>query len=557
VIDGTPDAETTVEITPPPGVGRREYQIEAVRRSFAVWDEGVRNALVIMPTGTGKTVVAGMAIAHEKARTGRRSLFVAHRRELISQAVQTFQAFGLMTAVDMADQREKEFVATIGVPDVTVATVQSLKGDRMTEKGRDAYGLMVIDEAHRSLSSEHRGVIEWFDCNKLGITATPDMGKRNLGSIYQRVAFHYRFTQAIKEGFLAPVRTRRLATKVDLRLIRTTRGDFSASDLAARIAGAIESLAFNVASNIGSRQTVVFTPDVGSARAVASMLTQMGVSARAVAGESGKNGMPVKERVANIAAFAKNEFQVITCCDLLTEGYDCKQISCVVVAKPTLAAWKYVQMVGRGTRPCPEQGKTDLLVLDLDWTTDASSREMCSIYTLIGEEEFDPGQGKRNRKKTTKEDMDLLEILRELESGKRSSRLVVRYTGLYAEKWATIETDAIGVGAVVGLKYKKRNDFDINRVPPASEAQIAALRRLGVKPGATLTKWGASKLLTALERRRRNGQASYQQVKRLLSDGVDEEQAREFTRSEASRVIAEHIEQQVQVKAKQMEMFNG
>jgi superfamily II DNA or RNA helicase len=561
--DGALCAPAT-EIAPPPGIERREYQVEAVAASFAAWDEGVPSALVVMPTGTGKTVVAAMAVAHELARTGRRSLFIAHRKELVNQAVRTFQKFGLVTAVDMAGQREKQFMSVVGTPDVTVATVQSLQGDRLLEKSPDSYGLIIVDEAHRSHAANHRCVIDWFAGNKLGITATPDRTDgRNLGVIYEKLTYHYKMRRAIADGCLVPIKTRRVLTQVDLREIRTVGKDFSASDLAARITPAIEGLCFNIASNIGHRQTVVFTPDVGSARNVASMLSQMGVPSRAVAGTGGKNGMPEKERAANIAAFEKNEYQVITCCDLLSEGYDCRQISCVVIAKPTLARWKYVQMVGRGTRICPEQGKTDLLVLDLDWQTDASSRDLCVPFMLFDDEtdRFSMDLFKRrwaDRKKSCmdKDDLDLLALLKDCEKKtENGTRVVVGYTGKFAEKWATVETDAIGVGKVINVKFKKRADFDTSRVPPATEAQVDALRRYGVKEGATLTKWGAGKLLTALARRHKHGQASYQQVHRLLIEGVNEEQARDLSRADASRVIADHLVEKETVAKTQKEMF--
>jgi type I site-specific restriction endonuclease len=295
------------------------------------------------------------------------------------------------------------------------------------------------------------------------------------------------------------------------------------------------------------------------------MLSQMGVPSRPVAGTGGKNGMPAAERAANIAAFEKNEYQVIVCCDLLTEGYDCPQIACVVVARPTRARWKYTQMVGRGTRICPEQGKTDLLVLDLDWATDESSRDLCVPFMLF-EDETDAASaallGRRTRERAgprlSRDDLDLLAALRECERDTdHGTRVVVSYTGKFAEKWATVDSDPVGVGKVLAVKLRKRHDFDHTRVPPASEGQVAALARHGVRDGEKLTKWGAGKLLTALAKRLKSGQASYQQVRRLLAEGVDEGQARDLSRSDAARVIADRVvEAERKSEAKtQKEMF--
>lgn len=533
------------EIFVPPGFGVRDYQERAHDAIYEGWHNGHPSVLCVMPTGTGKTVVASIVI--QTALTmGRHALFLAHREELIDQAYRTFTQFGFACAIEMADQRESEYRAINGQPDVVIATVQTLKGARLAQKDPNAYGLVIVDEAHHASAKSYRRILNYFDSAwKLGITATPRRGdKKNIGSSFGHLAFRYSLIEAIDEGWLAPIVTKQIPVPIDLRELNTIGDDFNEGDLAARIGPMIETLAYNVAAHIGQRQTVIFLPDVGCSLAMADMLTSMGVPSRYVAGTQGKYGMPKSKRREILAEYRENKFQVITCCDLLTEGWDVPQVSCVVNLRPTKSASAYAQRVGRGTRPCQSQGKRDCLILDFDWQCDESSRDLCLPFTLVCDQDDEDLESlfkdTAARKAKRGETVDLRSLLREIERNRSwLPRLKVEFTGRYAHKYAAIELDTIGAYKVLGVKSRQRHDFDLTRVGQATPGQISALSKFGVRNPEKLTKWGASKLLSKLRSRQKKGLASFQQVKVLLANGVNEEQARNLTVREAASVIAD------------------
>jgi superfamily II DNA or RNA helicase len=351
----------------------RYYQRAASDACFGQWTGGVKSTLLVLPTGTGKTVVSGMVCRRAIDEFSRRSLFLAHREELITQAADKLSRFDLTTAIEMADQRAQRHASLFGSPDVTIGTIQTLQRGRLRSWRRDEFGLIVVDEAHHAKAQTYLNTLGWFDNYwLLGITATPDRGDgQNLGSVFETVAYEYKLRQAIEDGFLVPIVAARLHTTVNLKNIKTTGGDYNAGELEERIGPHIEELADAIVKECGSRQTVVFTPDVGSAEAMADALTQLGVKAEAVSGAMQK----VNRRDA-LRRFSERDYQAIVCCDLLTEGWDEPQVACVVVCRPTKKRNRYAQMIGRGTRPHPDSGKVDCLVIDFAWEDHVAARAM-------------------------------------------------------------------------------------------------------------------------------------------------------------------------------------
>lgn len=514
----------------------REYQVLSRDRSFERWQSGDQATLVILPTGCGKTVVAGMIARKAKDEFRRRTLFLAHREELINQAADKLGRFDLECAIEMGEQRARDSSSMFGRADVVIATVQTLQKRRLQTWDPNEFGVIMTDEAHHARARTYKNIYDYFGGYwHLGITATPDRGDgANLGAVYQSIAFEYKLRDAIKGGYLVPLTTARLETSIDLDSIRTTGGDYNAGDLEEKIGPFIEQLARALAAEVGDRQTVVFTPDVGSAEAMADALSQLGIPAESVSGKMQKT-----ERRGTLRKFTDRDFQVICCCDLLTEGWDEPQVSCVVICRPTKKRNRYAQMIGRGTRPHPSSGKTDCLVIDFAWRT-TSGHELCTTVDLFDDSELDDEVlevAERLMKDATDTLKDPQKALDEAEEIVRERRkFKVRLTGK-TPKYEKFLYDPVGVGSLVGVTIKQ--GWDYSPMNPATVKQTEYLRKLGVDAPEGLSKQGAGKLIDKLSGRLKAGLATPKQVGFLLNLGVEPGQAREMTFLQASQSITE------------------
>ena len=527
-----------------PAFVERPYQVAANDASFARLDGGDRSTLVVLPTGTGKTVLSGMACRRVKevARNGGRSLFVAHRTHLVRQAARTLKGMGMRVTIDSGMHRP----ARVGY-DVCVATVQSLTGDRIEEYARDHFDFIVTDECHHSLAESHMNVYRYFEKSKhLGITATPMRGDRQkLGRVYDSKAYTYRVTQAIADGWLVPVREYRVPVKIDLRGINTHSKEhkgYSSGDVSERIGPRIEEICRAALRELGDRQAVFFTPCVPSAFATADCLRKLGVTAAAVAGAGGKSGMKRKDSDAVLAAYERFEVQCVVCCDLLEEGWDVPATSAVVQMRPSPSPFRYIQRVGRGTRLCPEIGKEDCLVLDFDWVSDDTDLDLCSSVDIYddGEIPLDPWVRKEAARRVRAGETDVRKAIEEAEEAFLTRpNFEVILTGRRPQ-FEMVPKTAKDSGEILGVKLSY---FDLNPQKgggPASPAQIGLLKHHGIAGAERLGKWGASKMISEVMRREKLDLAGLDQVRRLLALGLAESCARTMSRADAFKYLAAH-----------------
>ena len=181
----------------------RPYQTEARRRIHAEWETGHQRTLLVLPTGTGKTVVFA-AVAEDCVRAGQRVLVLAHRGELLDQAAdKIYRSTGLRCALEQARHSSLDSPLRI-----TVGSVQSLGQEkRLAPFAHDWFRAIIIDEAHHAATGGYRQVLDWFpQAQVLGVTATPDRGDmQNLGKVFDSLAYEYRLQDAIAEGYLCPI----------------------------------------------------------------------------------------------------------------------------------------------------------------------------------------------------------------------------------------------------------------------------------------------------------------------------------------------------------------
>lgn len=336
----------------------RDYQLECLEAVSTEFSKGISRQLIVLPTGSGKTVVMG-ALARE---VNKKTLLLAHREELIDQAVEKFKLIwpDVDIGVCMADRNEIN-------AQVVIASVQSASRPKRLVRLQDqGFEVMMIDEAHHSASESYQNVINTLgfsgNSNKLllGVTATPQRSdKLGLGDTFTHVTFSRSISTMIKAGYLSPVIGRKILTNFSLNGIRSNNGEFSITELA-QIVNTPQRNAFIVSKfkeYSGDRKAVAFCCDVKHCQDLSEAFNREGIKSSAVWGD-----MEGDQRKAVLEHLKQGNIQVATSCGVLVEGFDEPSITCIVMARPTRSQGYYIQCVGRGLRIWP--GKLDCLVLD-------------------------------------------------------------------------------------------------------------------------------------------------------------------------------------------------
>lgn len=352
----------------------RPYQTEAKEAIFEEWDKGVKRTLLVLPTGCGKTIVFAK-VAEDCVRRGNRVLIMAHRGELLDQAT---KKIGKATGLGCATEKAEESCLGSWFR-IVVGSVQSLMREkRLKQFTADYFDTIIIDEAHHCLSDSYQKILNYFkDANVLGVTATPDRGDmRNLGECFDSLAYEYTLPKAIKAGFLSPIKALTLPLQLDLSGVGVQAGDFKSGDIATALDPYLHQIADEMVKYCKDRKTVVFLPLVKTSQKFRDILNEKGFRAAEVNGDS-------KDRKEVLEAYERGEYNVLCNSMLLTEGWDCPSVDCIVVLRPTKIRSLYSQMVGRGTRLFP--GKDHLLLLDFLWHTER--HELCHPASLICQDE--------------------------------------------------------------------------------------------------------------------------------------------------------------------------
>jgi superfamily II DNA or RNA helicase len=349
----------------------RQYQVEAKQKILAEWAGDVKRTLMVCPTGSGKTIIFA-SIAEELVRRGERVLILAHRKELLDQAADKLRkATGLECSVEKGEQSAVDSFFMI-----TVGSVQTMMREhRHSEYDKNYFGAIIVDEAHHTLSDSYRRILSYFDGAKvLGVTATPDRGDmRNLGEIYESLAYEYTLPKAISEGFLCKLKALTIPLEININGVTQQAGDFKLSELSDAIMPYMDAIGREMAEHCRDRKTVVFLPLIATSQKMAEVLTKYGLDVREVNGES-------KDRADVLKWFTDAKKGSVVCNSmLLTEGWDEPSADCIVCLRPTKIRSLYCQIVGRGTRI--HSGKENLLILDFLWHTNKHS--LCRPAHLV------------------------------------------------------------------------------------------------------------------------------------------------------------------------------
>lgn len=489
----------------------RPYQEAARRAVEQEWSEGRLRTLLVLPTGTGKTVVFS-AVAKDVVDGGGRVLILAHRGELLQQA-----ADKLMAATGLGSSLEKAESTSLGEwYRVTVGSVQTMmRPKRLAQFPRDWFDAVVVDEAHHALSDSYQTVLGHFDGAKvLGVTATPDRAdRRNLGTYFDSLAYEYGLPQAIRDGYLCRIEAQTVPLEIDLTGVRVQSGDFSASDVGTALDPYLERIADEMLSaGCMERKTVVFLPLVATSKKFAALLASKGFDVREVNGESDDR--------ADVLAWFDGAGPGSVLCNsmLLTEGWDCPSVDCVMVLRATKSRSLYCQMVGRGTRLSPETGKDSLLLLDFLWHTER--HELCRPAHLVaGDDEVAAAMTSRIAEAGCPVDIEAAE-----EQAK--SDVVAQREEKLAEELKAMRTRRRKLVDPLQFEMSIAAEDLTGYVPqfgwemaPASDGQLAALEKFGIFPDAVECAGKASVLLDRLGKRRDAGLTTPKQIRLLEGRG--------------------------------------
>lgn len=485
----------------------RPYQQRAKDKIHAEWESGHRRTLLVLPTGTGKTIVFA-SVAADQVRAGDRVLILAHRGELLEQAADKLQrSTGLVSAVEKA-----ESTCLNSWFRVVVGSVQTLQRPARLERfPRDFFGTIIIDEAHHAVTDGYRRILDYFESAKvLGVTATPDRGDmRNLGEVFDSLAYEYKLTDAIKEGYLCKIMAQTIPLQLDITSVGQSGGDYAVKELGTALDPYLEQIAAEMASRCAGRKTVVFLPLIKTSQKFRDLLNAKGLRAAEVNGQS-------TDRKEVLADFDAGKYNVLCNSMLLTEGWDCPSVDCVVVLRPTKVRSLYSQMVGRGTRL--SEGKADLLLLDFLWMTD--KHELCRPADLVCEDRAVARQMTENLAETgVPEDI-------EEAAAQACEDVVAQREEALAKQLA--EQRRKKAKLVDPLQYEMSIQAeDLSGYVPAfgweagppTEQQTTALEKLGILPDAVESAGKASLLLDRLHKRRDEGLTTPKQIRCLEKYG--------------------------------------
>ncbi len=371
------------EITP------RPFQLRILEALEAARQNGARRNLVVAATGTGKTVVSALDYkrATEAAKERRPLLFVAHRKEILEQALGCFRTV-------LRDQNFGELLVD-GLEPTTwqhvFASVQSLNRQRPWNRlGAEYFRFVIVDEAHHGSAASYRPLFEHLQPEiLLGLTATPERmdGSSILPDFGEQFAAEIRLPEALEEKLLCPFHYFGVTDSIDLeadRFWRNGRYDgaaleavFTGDDFRARqrVDVILQALQ-RYQPEISEVRGIGFCAGVRHADYMARHFSEAGIASAVLLGST-----PPEIRAERLRRFREGTLTFLFTVDVLSEGVDVPEINLVLFLRPTESLTVFLQQLGRGLRHAP--GKDCLTVLDFVGQTHRKYRLETKFTALL------------------------------------------------------------------------------------------------------------------------------------------------------------------------------
>lgn len=507
----------------------RPYQREAlegcegwpgIRRSISA----SKRALLVLPTGCGKTAVFG-TFAAERAKAGSRVMVLAHRDELIQQARARLIAdthlaewqVGVEQGVNRASARQP----------VVVASVQSLHERRLKTFAPGDFDLIITDEAHHAAARSYQAVFEHFAAaDRLGVTATPDRADgKGIGKTFGwPPCYAYDLRQAIADGYLCKLRMFQLPIQsIDLDRVKDLSDDDQLGEEMSRIENVtavtqgllgigLGPAWWQAQLGVGDRPTIVFGTNIIHAEALAKAINHYrpGVAAAV----HSKLDPLARRRI--LADYSAGAIKILVNVGILTEGVDLPLTAAIAMARPTGSRALYSQAIGRGTRLHPSKEYT--VVVDFVGNSD-KHKLVCALDVM---DSGDEDEVRRRVVKRAEEEMVDLDSIVSEEEARLSREKLEAAQRLALEKakaeYTVVEVDLRDQFAILGVQPRSGRWGGAK----ATDRQIAALEKIGIdkKTRLKLDRGQASEIIEAAARRREEGLPSLKVSKQLIRCGL-------------------------------------
>lgn len=372
----------------------KDHQEKALQNLEDMRKEGETIALLYHATGTGKTVTA----VSDARKVGKRTLFLAHTKELVTQAKDTFNNIWgeVSSGLYVAEHRDKNAYVVCG-------SIQSIS-QNLEEFSPEDFGYVVIDEAHHGSADSYKKVLGYFKPEfTLGLTATPErMDGESILEIFKNLAHKLDLKTAVELGELVPIRCIRVKTNVDLSEVRINGIKYNSQDLESKLFVPERNMVVldTYLDYVKDRKTVIFCASVKHAEEIASLFKEAGINAEAVSGSS-----KPRERERILKEYEEGDINVLCACDLLNEGWDSPKTQVLFMARPTMSKTIYMQQLGRGTRK--SEGKEYLMVFDFIDNANLFNMPL-SLHRMFNIDKYRPGEFVLAPKKFRELEKDLL-----------------------------------------------------------------------------------------------------------------------------------------------------
>ena len=387
------------------------HQIDSLKELEQRRENGEKNFLLVLPTGTGKTeiLIADLIEQYKKDRNLKVLILVPTKQLKIDTIKKVNFRFE-------NELHAKIFISEEKNSQILIQTYSWMSRYYQKFNSLD-FDYIAVDEAHHAVAPTLQKVIQYFNPQMLlGLTATDKrLDEKSLAEIFGKYESSLTLIEAIKQDILAPIKAFRVKSNIDLSEVRFNGKDYYSTDLQKTvIAPSRDQLIVDVLKKyfvdktMSFKSGLIFCVSVSHAKKVAKLLQDNEISCEAVSGNDNNSQKYIEE-------YQNGGIQFLTTCSLLNEGWDSPRTSIIVMARPTMSKVLYTQQIGRGTRKYKD--KEALYVIDIvDNYGGAGTFKNTpwSIHALLGISEYKPWANMLNPNKLSHEEI-LLDGLYEQE----------------------------------------------------------------------------------------------------------------------------------------------